>query len=249
MKILVTAGNTQSPIDQVRCITNIFSGRTGARIAVHAHDRGHEVTLLTSHPEVLRDMPSARSTVLPREQVATYTTYHQLAAALEDRIRNQPWDAIIHAAAVSDYEVTGSFAPAESTTMDREALTWHDAQADPRFVPADAGKISSSHRELWLRLEPTVKLVDQFRTPWGFSGLLLKFKLEVGVTEEELAQRAEQARKQSHADILVANSLEGMQDWALICAEEGWERVTRVSLAPLLLERLEKRQRGGPEMA
>ena len=32
MKILVTAGNTQTPIDQVRCITNVFSGRTGARL-------------------------------------------------------------------------------------------------------------------------------------------------------------------------------------------------------------------------
>ena len=32
MKILVTAGNTQVPIDRVRCITNIFSGRTGTRI-------------------------------------------------------------------------------------------------------------------------------------------------------------------------------------------------------------------------
>ncbi|MFO0803298.1 MAG: phosphopantothenoylcysteine decarboxylase [Gemmataceae bacterium] len=31
MKVLVTAGNTQSPLDRVRCITNIFSGRTGLR--------------------------------------------------------------------------------------------------------------------------------------------------------------------------------------------------------------------------
>src|SRR5438034_5962598 len=46
MRILVTAGNTLVPIDRVRCITNIFTGRTGARIALHAQERGHDVTLL-----------------------------------------------------------------------------------------------------------------------------------------------------------------------------------------------------------
>ena len=30
MKWLVTAGNTVTFVDQVRCITNVFSGRTGA---------------------------------------------------------------------------------------------------------------------------------------------------------------------------------------------------------------------------
>ena len=44
MNILVTAGNTQVFIDQVRCITNIFTGRTGAAIAVEAYRRGHSVT-------------------------------------------------------------------------------------------------------------------------------------------------------------------------------------------------------------
>ena len=53
MNILVTAGNTQTPVDKVRCITNVFTGRTGARIALEAHRRGHAVTLLTSHPEVI----------------------------------------------------------------------------------------------------------------------------------------------------------------------------------------------------
>ena len=32
MNLLVTAGNTQAPIDRVRCVTNVFSGRTGAQV-------------------------------------------------------------------------------------------------------------------------------------------------------------------------------------------------------------------------
>ena len=48
MRLLVTAGNTQVQIDRVRSITNIFTGKTGGRIALVAHAAGHSVTLLTS---------------------------------------------------------------------------------------------------------------------------------------------------------------------------------------------------------
>ncbi len=53
MNVLVTAGNTLVPIDQVRCISNVFTGKTGAAIALCAHGRGHRVTLITSHPEAV----------------------------------------------------------------------------------------------------------------------------------------------------------------------------------------------------
>ena len=68
VKILVTAGNTQTPIDQVRCITNIFTGKTGARIAVGAAARGHDVRLLTSHPQTA-DAIRAESAVPERPKV------------------------------------------------------------------------------------------------------------------------------------------------------------------------------------
>ena len=51
MNLLITAGNTQARIDRVRCLTNIFTGRTGAAIAAEAAARGHTVTLATSHPD------------------------------------------------------------------------------------------------------------------------------------------------------------------------------------------------------
>lgn len=33
MRVLVTAGATQVPIDRVRAITNVFTGRTGTQVA------------------------------------------------------------------------------------------------------------------------------------------------------------------------------------------------------------------------
>ena len=44
MNILITAGNTAAPVDRVRVVTNIFTGRTGAEVARTAWMRGHRVT-------------------------------------------------------------------------------------------------------------------------------------------------------------------------------------------------------------
>src|SRR5579872_3448129 len=103
MKILVTAGNTQTPIDRVRCITNIFSGRTGAQIAATAFERGHSVVLLTSHAEVLESINPRRERTAPDWRVRTYKTFDDLDAVMGEEIRGGGLEVVIHAAAVSDY--------------------------------------------------------------------------------------------------------------------------------------------------
>ena len=47
MKILITAGPTEEPLDPVRFITNLSSGKMGYALALAAHRRGAEVTLIT----------------------------------------------------------------------------------------------------------------------------------------------------------------------------------------------------------
>jgi phosphopantothenate---cysteine ligase (CTP) len=232
MRILVTAGNTQTPIDRVRCITNIFTGRTGAGIALAAHQRGQAVHLLTSHPDVVV-MPAASETW----RLATYRTYEDLARLLEREVRSGSYDAIVHAAAVSDYAEAGIFAPAAGTHFTTQTGCWSAEAGSPRLIEVRAGKVASSHQELWLRLTPTPKLVDKIRTPWGFTGVLVKFKLEVDVSEDDLRTKAEQARRQSQADWMVANTLEGMNEWALIGPVAGrYEKTPRGQLASRLLD-------------
>jgi phosphopantothenoylcysteine synthetase/decarboxylase len=241
MKILVTAGNTQTPIDLVRCITNIFSGRTGAAIALEACSRGHSVRLLTSHPEVVAELRQRSGEFRP--EVFGYRTFHELARLLEEEVRTGGFDAIVHCAAVSDYAAAGVYAPATGTTFDPARQLWHGGPGGPRLVDAQAGKITSRHGELWLRLTPTPKLVDQIRKSWGFRGLLVKFKLEVGVDEEQLRVLAEPARIQSAADLLVANTLEGKNVWALLGPIQGaYQRVSRAQLPLRLLDALENLQ-------
>src|SRR5712691_2164457 len=129
MNLLVTAGNTLMPIDLVRGITNIFTGRTGTRIALHAHERGHSVTLLTSRPEVVHEL---RGGPAPTERwaVLTYQTFDDLRRLLGGIIPGGDLDAVIHSAAVSDYQSVGIFAPAPGTRF-RDDGRWESDTAGP----------------------------------------------------------------------------------------------------------------------
>jgi phosphopantothenate---cysteine ligase (CTP) len=120
MQILVTAGNTLVPMDRVRCLTNIFTGKTGARIALRAYERGHALTLLTSHPEVVKELGSAVPAGSDRRAVRAYRTFEDLEELLTTSVREEKPDAVIHCAAVSDYGVGGVYAPASGTFFDPE---------------------------------------------------------------------------------------------------------------------------------
>lgn len=237
MKILVTTGNTQTPIDQVRCITNIFTGQTGTQIALEAHRRGHTVTLLTSQPNVVHELqpnfaPKEGTWVLHR-----YRTFDDLRELLARELPSQQYDAFVHSAAVSDYALSGTYAVASSTPYDSGSKGWPKAAA---FMEVNAAKIKSSYSELWLRLVPTIKLADQVREPWGFDGMFVKFKLEVGVEAKELQDIAEHSREQSDADLIVANTLEGKNTTAIIGNRMGeFITVERPQLAAKLIDQLE----------
>ncbi|MEZ6139005.1 MAG: phosphopantothenoylcysteine decarboxylase [Zavarzinella sp.] len=234
MNILVAAGNTQTPIDAVRCITNVFTGRTGARLATEATNRGHHVTLVTSHPEQILQPTSI--------SVVPYRTYHDLDSCAEVLIRHKSWDAIIFAAAVSDYHLSGVYSRSENDqqVLSEQALTALDTN----------NKISSQHQELWLKLTPTVKIIDQIRTTWGYRGLLVKFKLEVGITAPELLEIAKRSRATSDADWIVANLFENYQTTAWIGdRNDQFISVQREQLSTVLLDQLEQKFTSDPQFA
>jgi len=236
MKILVTAGNTFVPIDRVRGITNIFTGRTGTQIASQARERGHEVTLLTSHPELGAEISGSDWSVEP------FHTFDDLQELLERSLRTGAYAALIHSAAVSDYQAAGVYAPAGHTHFVTTDCHWQSKGArPPALVDRSAGKVKSDDAELWLRLVRTPKLIDRVRTDWNYHGILVKFKLEVGISDELLLEIAERARLGSAADLLVANTLEGAQEWAFLGPVGGhYGRVSRGELAPRLLEAVER---------
>lgn len=233
MKCLVTAGNTQALIDRVRCITNIFTGRTGTKIALELVCRGHEVILLTSHAELIDN-------TLSRCKVVPYRTFEDLEQLMKSEITKGGFDAVIHCAAVSDYLSEGVYVPSAGTRFDVQQKSWHTDQSTSRMLDVSANKVKSTHEELWLRFVKAPKLVDKIRAEWGYSGKLVKFKLEVGVDRQALETIAESSRLQSQANWMVANTLEGMNEWALLGPVNGsYVKIERTDLANRLIDQLE----------
>ncbi len=217
LRVLVTAGSTEVPIDQVRSIGNIFHGRTGTNIAEYFHRAGHAVTLLTSSPKLVSESGV---------YVSPFHTFHELEELMEWKIRRTPYDVIIHSAAVSDYKVSrvlidesGSLKPVDATK-----------------------KIPSSHDRLYLELIPTIKLIDQIREPWGFKGTLVKFKLQVGISDAELLKIAQASMVASRADFVVANCLEWAKERAYLLGVDGTHVEMKRDLLPEVLH--EKLTRG-----
>ena len=215
--ILVSAGSTQVPIDQVRCLSNIFRGRTGNDIAIEFGKRGNNVILLTSSE--LSSLSSVCS-YLKSENIFRYKTYDDLYNKTEQLIINNKFDIIVWSAAVSDYKVDGTFYCTHQEYLGGEAVG-----APPKkfeLAKMDSSKkISSSANALFLKLVPTEKIIDKIRDPWGFKGILVKFKLQVGMSDEELINIATKSMHHSDADIIVANCLEWAKDRAYIISDNN----------------------------
>ncbi len=98
-RVLITGGGMTEPIDSVRFIANRSSGRTAAAISAAFLDRGWEVRLLCHDTATDERCEGA--------DIRRYGTYGELAALLGASLSEQPWDAVVHSAAVSDYRLAG----------------------------------------------------------------------------------------------------------------------------------------------
>lgn len=96
LSILITAGGTKIPIDSVRSITNMSSGRTGVLLADYLSQKNYSVDLLLS-----KDAVSPQKTW----NVTRFETYSDLAKLLEEKLTKNHYDLVIHSAAVSDFTV------------------------------------------------------------------------------------------------------------------------------------------------
>lgn len=227
IRTLVTAGNTRERIDTVREWGNIFTGNTGLRIAEAMAELG-DVDLLTSNAQHLKQLEHHA-----RIRASGFRSHEELRGALAALMASRKYDAIFMTAAVADYRPTRVYAVIERST---------DASGQERWVVQDvqAGKVKSTHDAIAVLGERTEKIVDLFRTEWKYSGLLVKFKLEVGITPQELIRIGQTSRKTSGADYLVANTLdmvEGNRAGAYLLSDAAEEWVPRAEL-PARLSRL-----------
>lgn len=195
MRILITTGSTLGMIDKVRGIGNIFKGGTGTTLARQMSEQGHQVTLLSSNPGLVpQDAPSSL-------MVRGFTSFEDLHALMKEEIQFGSYDMIIHSVAVNDYRPDGLYAQ----------------QKDGSLIPISAdGKIQSGQDGLFLRLSPTIKLLDLIRGAWEFEGVLVTFKLQVAMTDAELVGVALASMERAGSDIVVANCREWKDERAIV---------------------------------
>jgi phosphopantothenoylcysteine synthetase/decarboxylase len=171
IKVLITAGPTWVKLDRVRILTNIFSGRTGLLIAQAFSKRGFRARLLLG--------PSRLDIKNTKFEIKRFRYFDELKDLLSRELKDKSIKAIIHSAAVSDYE--------------------------PYKV--HSAKIPSSKKTLVVRLKPTTKLISRIKRKRR-DIFLIQFKLEVGRKRKELINRAYASLVKNSSDLVVANDLD-----------------------------------------
>ncbi|HVU19031.1 MAG TPA: bifunctional phosphopantothenoylcysteine decarboxylase/phosphopantothenate--cysteine ligase CoaBC [Candidatus Didemnitutus sp.] len=176
LRVLITSGGTAEPIDAVRVLTNRSTGKTGALLADHFRRRGHAVTLL-------RADNAARPEVGGPEEA--FTTFSDLEQKLHRLLAEGVFDAVVHAAAVSDFSV------------DRIA-------AEGPALPRQDGKLDSRYG-VTIHLRPNPKLLDRLRE-WGGPDLqVVAFKLTHDADDSAILESVRQVVEASSPDWIVHN--------------------------------------------
>jgi phosphopantothenoylcysteine synthetase/decarboxylase len=190
MRIFITAGGTEIPIDSVRYIHNMSTGRFGKDLAEAALLEKNEVFLFrhktAESPFEIRaslknweTVKTKYETLAPFEthyEEATFKTYNDYASGIETLLPQFNPDIIIAAAAVSDYGLT----PVE-------------------------GKISSKTAPT-LELHPLAKILPRFKEICP-KAKLVGFKLLVNPTPTEKETAIARTLTSANCDVVAYNNL------------------------------------------
>ncbi|MEY4320224.1 MAG: hypothetical protein RLZZ471_165 [Actinomycetota bacterium] len=174
-RLLITAGGTHEPIDPVRFIGNHSSGKQGIAIASAAALRGAQVTLIGANIDQvsannINFVPVSTATELEKEVFA----------------RLNASDALIQAAAVSDYRVVEpkNKKMKKSVLGERVSL---ELVANPDIL---AGAVSRIKNE-------------------KIACVTVGFAAETAASTDELVELAQNKLKSKGCDIIVANDVSG----------------------------------------
>ncbi len=201
--VVVTGGGTIAPIDDVRLLTNVSSGRFAAAITEACLERNATVWHIHTPPALLPFMRSAKFDLDAPDPAAEFDRLARL---------REKWKSVgdrlhlvrLQAGTVADYQQS-----LKRTLQERAidvaflAMAVSDFEPEPRAV-----KISSEAAEsLVLHCTRTPKVIRSVRD-WSPSTYLVGFKLLSGVSPEVLIRAAEIACRTNRAQLTVANDLE-----------------------------------------
>jgi phosphopantothenate--cysteine ligase len=206
MNVLVTGGGTSAPIDDVRTITNVSSGRFAATISESCLRRGARVWHVHAHSAQLPLLRSSRFDLTTDDPAAEIDRLSHLLRdwkAMSDRLHMVP----LQTGTVADYATTLQRI-LEAQPIDIVFLAMAVSDYEPTPLP---GKVSSDDEQMLVRCHRTLKVIRSVRD-WSPSVYLVGFKLLSRVSEEELIRQAELAGTINRADLTVANDLQTLAE-------------------------------------
>lgn len=201
MKILITSGGTKIPIDRVRSITNMSHGTFGSRIADAFFDegltafrtgneRGNPIEKITFFMAKDSRKPTLQSLndetyedgYRPIEYVE-YSTFDDYKSGIEELLKNETYDIIVVAAAVSDYGVVNYY----------------------------NGKYRSREDDMCIKLVKLPKVLPIMRK-LAPNATICGFKLLVDSTNAELLDAMVKQFNESNVDLVVGNDLRDIKN-------------------------------------
>lgn len=235
LNIMVTSGGTRVPLDDVRVLTNLSKGTTGARIAEEALKVGHHVDYVHTAGATVLPFEQALKVDVgedPEDEIARITQelpqirelYRRLVLRgvsdfadydrqLTELLKDQVFDAVFMAMAASDY--------------------------GPK---KEGGKISSDKDELIVVCQRLPKIIDRVKAIRRRM-FLVGFKLLAeSAGEDALLTKAHSIIASGKQDMVVANLVaEGFKPVLTRIVRKDHEVVPvpkRSDLAPMLIEQL-----------
>lgn len=176
--VLITAGGTSEPIDGVRFITNMSTGKTGATIADELTGK-FNVTLLTSKYSVQPTNSSIK--------VLNYSSFSDIENSISNLLQNNKYSMIVHSAAISDYSV--------------KELEFNNLSLKPNSkikLPSDD--------EFSINLEKNPKIINKIKE-LAPNSTLFGFKLTKTTDYKEQQLAIHKLFKHSNSDYVVHNDL------------------------------------------
>lgn len=170
MKVLITSGPTSIPIDPMRVITNRSTGEMGRLIANAFMKKRCHVTLLEG---------KAMTSVVSQPHVKVdFDTFDEFSKKLFTLLKKSSFDIIVHAAAVSDFQLQKSFAQKMSFSSDFS-----------------------------LHFIPTKKIIQDIKK-YQPKSFLIGFKLESDIRPFKIEKKLKPLFNEAFCDLVIVNRIE-----------------------------------------
>ncbi len=176
MNVLITFGPASAPIDEVRRITNHSTGALGTLLTTYFNEKGHSVTAFRGTQATA---PAPQTPCLP------FSTNLDLQQKLLAHSNDHPVDLLLHAAALTDYEVESCI----------------DSNGNPL---AKSQKIKSSLDSFQIKLKRSIKLLPHLRECFP-KARIVGWKYELDGTREQAIERGLLQIQENQTDLCVVN--------------------------------------------